>query len=280
MDGRGLIQFGKSLGGMISRNSSTILTGVAVTGLVSTTILGITATPKAMAVIDDYLWKKYEEEDPKGDLTFAEWLGVDEKGYSWKARVGYLTKKETVKLTWKLYLPTLAVGLTTVGCIIGANHISLRRNAALVSLYGLTEAAFKEYRSKVVETIGKSKELKVRDEIAADQVKRNPPGKNEIIFTGKGEVLCLDSLSGRYFKSDIDKIKKAVNTLNYNLRSEMFLSLNEFYDAIGLSGTSLGDQMGWDIDSGEITIDFSAQLTEGNEPCLVLNYAVEPRFRR
>jgi hypothetical protein len=280
METKGITQVAKNLGGMISKNSPTILTGVAVAGLVTTTILGIRATPKALSLVDDHLWAKYEEDDPHGNMTFAEWLGTNEDGYSWKDRANFLTRKEIFKITWRLYLPTIAVGVVTIACVIGANRISLRRNAALASLYGITEAAFKEYQSKVVETIGKNKELKVRDEISADHVKRNPPGQKEVIFTGRGEVMCYDSISGRYFKSDIEQIRRSVNELNRNLLSDMFLTLNEFYDAIGLSGTSLGDQMGWDIDKGMLEINFSTQLTEENEPCLVLNYKVEPRFMR
>lgn len=281
MEGKGLTQIAKNLGGIISQNSPTILTGVAVTGLITTTILGIRATPKALAIIDDYLWNKYEEEvENRDEVSFAEWLGVDTDGYSWKEKANYLTRRETIKLTWKLYLPTVAIGAVTIACIIGANRISLRRNAALASLYGITEAAFKEYRTKVVETIGKNKELKVRDDISGDHVKRNPPGTNEVIVTGKGNVLCYDSLSGRYFKSDIEQIRRVVNELNRNMLSDMFLTLNELYYGIGLSGIALGDQMGWDIDKGMVEINFSAQVSEDGEPCLVLNYSIEPKYMK
>lgn len=281
METKGFTQMAKNLGGVISKNSPTILTGVAVAGLVTTTILGIRATPKALAIIDDHVWRKYEEEvDNPDEISFAEWLGVDTNGYSWKDRTNYLTKREAIKLTWKTYLPTFAVGAATIACIIGANHISLRRNAALASLYGLTEAAFKEYQTKVVETIGKNKELKVRDEISADRVKNNPPGTNEVILTGRGPVLCFDSLSGRYFRSDIEQIRRVVNDLNRDMLSDMFLTLNELYYALGLAGIALGDQMGWDIDKGMVEINFSTQLTEEGEPCLVLNYSVEPKYMK
>lgn len=281
METKGFTQMTKNLGGIITKNSPTILTGVAVAGLVTTTVLGVRATPKALALIDDYVWNKYEDEvENPEEMSFAEWLGVDTDGYSWRDRANYLSRIETVKLTWKTYIPTFAVGAITIACIISANHISLRRNAALASLYGLTEAAFKEYQTKVVETIGKNKELKIRDEVSADRIKKNPLGENEVIFTGKGEVMCYDSLSGRYFKSDIEQIRRTINGLNRDLLSDMFLTVNEFYYAIGLSGIKLGDQMGWDIDKGLLEVDFSAQLSEDGEPCLVLNYSIEPRFMK
>ncbi len=281
METRSVTQIAKNLGEVISNNSPTILTGIAVAGLISTTILGVKATPKALSVIDDHIWALYDKEvENQDEIPFPEWLGLDTHTFSWKDTTRLLSRRETIGLTWRLYMPAVAVGAVTIACIIGANHISLRRNAALASIYGITEAAFKEYQSKVVETIGKSKELKIRDEISSDRIKRNPPGTNEVIFTGKGELMCYDSLSGRYFKSNVDQIRKVVNQLNHNMLNEMFVTLNEFYYGLGLAGTRLGDQLGWDVGRGAFEIDFSTQLTDQEEPCLVLNYSVEPKFMK
>ena len=93
-----------------------------------------------------------------------------------------------------------------------------------------------------------------------------------------GNTLCYDSASGRYFKSDMDKLKKAENTLNRQMRDEMYVSLNEFYYEIGLEGIGVGDNMGWNIDSGYIDLEFSSQLASDGTPCLVISYRVEPRY--
>jgi len=256
MKQKGISKVVKNLGGVISKNSPTILTGLAVGGLFTTAIFAVQATPKAVEII-------------KADSR----INHDGDPY------GY-TKKEAIKSSWKCYIPAACMGLATTACIIGSNSINQRRNAALATVYGLTEAAFREYKEKVVETIGKSKELKVRDEISGDRIKSNPPGENEIIFTGKGEVLCYDSLSGRYFKSDIEKIRRSINEINRNFLSDMWVSLNDVYYELGLAGTKLGDQLGWDLDQGLVELSFSSQLTEENEPCLVINYDVEPKFMK
>jgi hypothetical protein len=267
----------KNLGGVISKNSPTILTGVAVAGLVSTTIMAIRATPKALSIVDNHIYDMYEEDSISSHLTFEEWLGVEE-GYTWSDTTHMLTKKEIIQLTWREYVPATVLGLVTIGCIIGANHISLRRNAALASIYGITEAAFKEYQTKVIETIGANKETKIRDEISADRIKKNPVSTNEVLITGNGSVMCYDSLSGRYFRSDIEKIRRTVNELNYTLMSSMFLSINELYYKLGLPDIQLGEQMGWDVEKGMIEITFSTQLSQDGEPCLVLNYTVTPKY--
>ena len=101
---------------------------------------------------------------------------------------------DKVKVAWKLYIPTAAMGVVTTACIIGSNSINQSRNAALATVYGLTEVAFREYKEKVVDNIGRNKELKIRDDIAGDRVANNPVGDRTIIITGNGEVLCYDAL--------------------------------------------------------------------------------------
>lgn len=255
MQTHGAIQLARNLGKFASDNSPTILTGLAGAGVFTTTIFGIMATPKAIAAIDKY----------KANQVFDEFMQEDED----------LSAREIMEVTWKFYISTIVMGLTTVGCIIGANHISLRRNAALASLYSITEVAFKEYQEKVVETIGKNKELKIRDEISGDRLKNNPIGKNEIIITGRGNVVCYDSSSGRYFKSDIEKLRQAAQRLNKFMSRDNFVSLNDWYYEIGLSGVSFGGLSGWNQDH-EIDITFTAKLDENDDPCLVLDYLNEP----
>ena len=145
-----------------------------------------------------------------------------------------LSKRDIVKTTWKCYIPAAIVGTVTVGCIIGSNTISNRRNAALSALYTLSETAFREYQSKVVEEIGKTKETKIRDEVVADKIKNNPPSSTNVLLTGKGEVLCYDNFTGRYFKSDIDKIRQAENEIDRRLRDEMWIDVNELYYELGI----------------------------------------------
>lgn len=239
----------KKLSNVLSQNSPTILTGVAVAGLIGTVGFGIKATPKAL----DYV---ILEENLKGD---------------------YLTKREIIKATWKCYIPTAILGATTIGCIIGANKVNLRRNAALASVFSITEATLKEYQSKVVETIGEKKAGEIQEEITKDIIKNNPPKDGQVILTGKGETLCLDVLSGRYFKSDIEKLRKTENDLNSRMLKDDFISLNDVYYEFGLDPTKLGDEMGWHQEDGLIYFEFSSQLADG-VPCMVIDYQITPHY--
>ena len=55
------------------------------------------------------------------------------------------------------------------------------------------------------------------------------------------------------------------------MRDEMYISLNEFYYAIGLDGIKVGEDLGWNIDTGYIELDFSSQLAKDDTPCLVID---------
>lgn len=252
----------------VAKHSPEILTGIGIAGMIVTTVMAVQATPKALILIDN-------EKKRINQQFFDE---AKAEGYEEFARVDRLKPVEIIKTTWICYLPAVITGGVSIACLIGANSVNARRNAALATAYTLSESALKEYQEKVVETIGEKKEQSVRDAIAKDKLEQNPVMSREVIITDKGDTLCFDAVSGRYFKSDIEKLKKAVNELNRQMRDEMYISLNEFYYEIGLSGIGIGDDLGWNIDNGYIEPHFSSQLAEDGKPCLVISYLVGPRY--
>ena len=240
----------KSAEFMVTKHSPEILTGIGIAGMITTTVLAVKSTPKALKLIED-------AEREKGEA---------------------LTAPEKVKECWKCYIPAAVIGTASVACLIGASSVNARRNAALATAYKLSETALTEYKEKVVETIGEKKERAVMDAIAKDKIEEKPVSKSEVIVTKNGDTLCYDSISGRYFKSDIEKLKKVENELNRAMMSEMYISLNEFYDEIGLEHLNIGDEIGWNLDRGLIDLYFSSQLADDGTPCIVINYRVAPKY--
>lgn len=251
----------------LHKHSPEILTGIGIAGMVTATVLAVRATPKALILIE-------EEKRRINAELLAEAMKNEEENC---ARVNKLKPMELVRVTWLCYMPTVVTGVFSVACLIGASSVNIRRNAALATAYSLSESALKEYQEKVIETIGEKKEQEIRDSVAKDKLKRDPVVNNEVIITGYGESLCYDSIA-KYFKCDIEKIRRAENVLNKRLISEMYVSLNDFYCEIGVRPSELGDELGWNIDDGLIDFNFSSQLTENGIPCLVIGYRIAPRY--
>ena len=234
----------------VDKHSPEILTSVGIAGMVTSTILAVRATPRALDLI----------EDKKDELDTNE-----------------LTKREIIQACWKCYVPAIITGGAAITCIVGASRINSRRNVMLATAYNLTERALTEYKDKVVEVIGEEKEKEIREEIAKDRIERKP--MTDVVFMSeKGNTLCYDSISGRYFKSDAEKIRKAENLLNKQLMGETYVSLNDFYDYIGLPYTQIGFDLGWKFDGDMIEIAFDTCLNEDDQPCLVLDYSIEPKY--
>lgn len=250
MNKQAITGFVKEVPKFLKKHSPEFLTGLGITGMVLTTITAVKATPKALQLID-------EKEIKDGER---------------------LTKKEIVKTTWKCYIPSAITGAVSIACVIGASSINAKRNAALAAAYAISVQDLADYKKKALEVVGEKKEEAIRDAIAKEKLDQKPLNNSEVIMTGKGETLCFDPLSGRYFKSDIEKLRKAENILNRHMRDEVHLSLNEFYGEIGLDEIDIGDNLGWDIDKGYIDMDFSSQLTADGIPCLVMGHHTPPRY--
>lgn len=225
-------------------HSPEILTALGVTGVVTTSYLTAKAAVEAAKEID-----------------FHE-----------NQSVIPLSNKEKFKLVWRSYIPAAASGVLTTVCIIGASQASGRRTAAAVTAFTVTEKAFSEYKEKVVEQIGINKEQKIKDEIVQDAVKANPPS-TQVIFAGSGHVLCCELFTKRYFRSDMETLKKAQNEVNEKIYSDLYVMMSEFYDLIGLPHTSHSDYVGWDSQK-PMELLFSAVLSDGPdpEPCMGFDY--------
>lgn len=263
-----LAKIGRNVAMNLKKHSPEIMTGIGIAGMATSTVLAVRATPKALMLIEE------EKRRLNADIRQAAKANGDEV----IPVIDKLKPIDTVKTTWKCYIPAAAMGTVSMACLIGACSVSVRRNAALAAAYTLSESMLKDYRGKVIETVGEEKEKEVRKAVAKEQIERNPVENNEVIITSTGDDLCYDVLSGRYFKSDISKIKQAVNEINRQLLFDTYVSLNSFYYAIGLDGTKIGDDLGWTVEKGLIELDFDAKLDAGGTPCVVLDYTNMPFY--
>lgn len=257
---------------LVSHNSPTILTGFGVAGVITTTILAVKATPKALLMLQEKSYSHYEEDrDNRNGGTYDQYMAEHGATDSFIC-MPVLTIQEIIETSWKEYIPAVIMGGVSIACIIGANSINLRRNAALASLYSIADTTLKEYQSQVVKQIGAKKEEKVREELAQRKLDNDPIDGKTVIVTGKGEMLCYEALSGRYFNSDIETIRRIQNDFNKRLLSENELRLNDLYCDLGLESVDIGNDVGWSTSHYMLDIVFSAKIAKDGRPCIVVGY--------
>lgn len=249
------------------KRSPELLTGLGIAGLIVTGVMAYKAGTKASVIMESYHEdKKLTDPDDKETLKQI--------------------KKEAAKKILPVVAPPVIMGITTGACILGAHKVSSKRLAVLSAAYSIADSKLKDYQEKMLEVVGEKKAEQIRDAVAKKSIEKNPlTGSTQVIMTGDGDVMCIDSHSGRYFRSNAEKIGQAINALSAEAISEMYISLNDFYEKIGLPRIPMGDDFGWNIDDlmqvgggAKLPIYYTAVLTPENKPCIAVEYDVSPRM--
>lgn len=235
--------------------SPEILVTTGVVGMITSTILAVKATPKALDLIED------------------------EKDY---LCTNNLTTTEIIKCAWKPYIPAIGVGVVSAACIAGGTRQNYKRNAALAALYATTENTLRTYQRKTEEIAGKEKADEIRREVVRDQVQQvnttiiDQDNSQYIAYTGCGDTLIFDSFSGRYFKSSMVAIERAANQVNKSILSEQYMTVNDFYNELNVPTIDAGSEVGWLSEYDLIDILFESDMDTNGNPYLVMVHRNRP----
>lgn len=234
------------------KHTPEILIGTGLAGMLASTVMAVKATPKAQMLLEEEREFREKNDEPE------------------------LTKFDVFKICWKPYVPAALGYCASAALILGAHSIDIKRSTMIAGAYKMSEFAFAEYKNKVKEVIGEEKEREIHGRIAQSRVDQNSVPAASVII-GTGGSLCYDMISGRYFRSDMDKIQRIENMLNKRLINEGMVSLNEFYSELGIDCIEAGNIQGWNIDDGMIEIRFTSTITDENQLCLVVGFDNGPK---
>ena len=257
----------KQTGEALKKALPTILSILGATGVVTTVVLAVKATPKALERI----------ESAKATKSL-------EKGEE-------LTRMETMAACWQCYIPATAAGIATIGCILGANVLNRRQQVSLASAYALISRQYGDYKRKVKEMAGEEVHKQIMKSLAVEKAQKVPItaesfiGYSNLDFDDANEEprLFYDTFSERYFESTISRILQAEYHLNRNFMFGGYISLNEFYKFLGIEETELGAAVGWNGCNGDIFwIDFDHSKTmvddglSGEVECYIIDMVFPP----
>ena len=237
----------------VTDNSPGILTGLGVAGTLTTAVLvGRTAFLVGMDASTQY-HEAVQEGEPLPEHL--------------------LDRKYIVKTYWKEFVPAGVASVVTVTAIVMANHIGSRRTAAITAAFKISEQLAEEYKDRVVKTLGSKKEETMRSDLARERMERI--GGSDLIIVAGAESIFFDELSGRFFKIEMEKVRKAVNDINHKINNYYHASLSDFYDLIGLHKTTFSDEVGWNTDE-LLEVQFTATMLPDDRAAISINYNAKP----
>ena len=240
----------QTVGRYLKRNSSIILSFIGAVGVIGTGVLSVQATPKAMRLLEKAKAEKGED----------------------------LTKFEVINTAGPVYIPSIAVGLTTIGCIFGANALNKKQQAALISAYGLLDRSYKEYQNKVKDMLGEDTDQAIQESIAEDKY------DDVHVYSNEDNMrLFYEEHYGKYFERTMEEVLSAEMQVNQSFVENGVVTLNEFYEFLDLDPIPGGDLIGWEPDSmiefyGHSWINFEHQLVKMDDglECYIVNTQVKP----
>lgn len=159
----------------LKRHSSTILTVMGAIGVGATAVIAVKDTPKALRILEEAEQEKGEE----------------------------LTVKEKIITAGPVYIPAIAVGVSTIACIFGANALNKRNQAALMSAYALLDQSYKDYKRKVSDIYGEGADKRIIEEVAKEELE---PRDNTDDTDDSNVVTIFDGTTMRSFESVLDRI--------------------------------------------------------------------------
>lgn len=247
----------------LTKRSPEILLATGIGSSLAAIIFAVKATPKAIQAVNDA--KREIHKDLPDDMLEPIVLPV----------------KETVKATWKYYIPSAILFICSTICLVAGHRVSAKRNAALAAACTITEQALREYKDAIAEQVAPEVKEKIEEAVSTKQMSNAKDPRDSKVYISDGDgVLCYDPWSDRLFQYKPTAIEAALNELNERMLTSGYggyASLNDFYDMIDREHTKAGDVLGWNISWGLPKIRFSSQIAKDGRPCLVIGFDMAPK---
>ena len=277
------------VGFKLKKHSPEILVVTGVVGIIASTIMACKATTKVSEIIDE----TKETIDTIHDSAGKGLHTADGEEYTQEVANKDLAIVY-VQTGWKfakLYGPSVALGIASIGCMVGSNRILKKRNIALAAAFKAVDTSFKEYRERVVNRFGKELDRELRFGIKAKEIEEKVVDEegNETTVTKTVEVMDPNATHSIYSvvfcegntgwtkNAELNKVFliQQQNWANDKLRLNGILTLNEVYDMIGAQRTAYGQIAGWvytdDCSAGDNFVDFGIFDVNNEKACDFLN---------
>ena len=282
----------------LKKHSPEILMTVGAIGVVASGVMACKATLKVQDVVDDAKQKIDMIHEVSNDPEMSDKYSAEDG----KKDLAIVYTQTAVKFI-KLYGPSVAIGVASLGCMIGSNRILNKRNVALAAAYTAVDKSFKEYRSRVIDRFGKQldKELKYGikaqeiEEVSVDEKSKEIVKKNTVEVMDPNcysqySIVFDDGNAGWDPDPELTKyfLIQQQNWANERLKARGHLFLNEVYDMLGAKRTKAGQHVGWVYNEehpvGDNYVDFgmfdvrrekARDFINGYEKVIVLDFNVD-----
>jgi len=267
--------------------SPQILTGLGIAGVVTSGVLASKATLKLEPIVEEIRGNVEVANELKSTKTADEYSSTN-----YKKDITNSYVRGGLEIV-KLYGPAVTMATVSIVCLVSAQGIMHKRNAAIAAAYKAVEQQFSEYRKRVVEDYGVEKDADYRAGVRTT-VEKDADGNDVKVITPVNGGSA--SRYARFFDETNDNwekkaeynllfLKNVQNHMNDLLHVRGHVLLNDVYDRLGIARTPEGALVGWVMGGvGDNYIDFNIydfqsaakrDFVNGVEPSILLDFNVD-----
>lgn len=287
------------VGFKFKKHSPEILAVTGVVGIVTSAVMACKATTKVNDIVDDA-----KETIDKIHTSVGKGLHTSD-GEEYTEEVAKkdlaIVYTQTGLKFIKLYGPSVLLGVASIGCMLGSNHILRKRNVALAAALTNVATSFNEYRGRLIDRFGKDLDRELRFGVKAQEVEEKVVDEdgNETTVTKTVNVVDPNTAHSLYSvvfcegntgwtkNAELNKVFliQQQNWANDKLKLNGVLTLNEVYDMVGAPRTAYGQIAGWvwtedgtvgdnfvDFGIFDVTNDKACDFVNGREKSIILDF--------
>ena len=257
----GLRRLVNSAGIYINRNSPSILTGLGVSGLIGAGVMAVRATPVALDIVLERMEVDYGKDvHPKAIHAFHQYSLV-----------------EVIPIVYKPYIPSVLLAVLGVSAIFLGARTNMKRLSTVTTAYGILDQTLRSYEDKIREVVSKTDAKKIQAAVDRDMLVNDPATTFNTHNMNGGPDLCYEPMTGRYFYTSADGIRRRFIEVNHDILSDDTVSYNEAMFDLGLPHVDVGNHLGWSVEHGIIEPILRARLVDPDDkPCLVVDFRPKP----
>lgn len=199
---------------------------------------------------------------------------------------GPIPKIEYVKAAGPAYIPAVISGSATALGVIGLDRSHLIKERTQLALYSTSEIGRRKLEEVLERELSAKKAQEIKDEAQIEAVKEQTNNfetfdENEVIHTGRGDLLHYDTFCKKWFRTDPTVIFEAETQITNMVLAyanglsgdplDVEVHVNDLLELIGLPRVAAGNFVGFNADVIP-AIRRTAGIRDNGEPYTIISF--------
>jgi len=188
-----------------------------------------------------------------------------------------LTSKEKaagfVKDSWPYLIPPTLLAIADCGMVLGAHNELVKRAGIATALMAAASTKTADLKKQMREDLGETASERIEKKALAEEIAREGPPQN-VQVTGHGDTVVRNQIGGRDFYACYAHLLKSIQIASEMCRNDGVITVNTFFNILGIDGIDVGDVVGWydeDLEDGQLPVKITSLVDDRYEAILAIS---------